>query len=71
MARTVAGSRPASLTTRPPYRGERGEACEFCRARTPEGVRHDLCPGSTHTTAPGRKDNKQWDCKCHKEGHPR
>jgi hypothetical protein len=57
------------LTSRPPYR-DRAKACSFCIERTTTGVRHDHCPGESHTTQPGRKDDKVWTCECWKEGHP-
>lgn len=65
MARTVAGTRQPEPAG--PYRGQ--GACEFCRTRTQDGVRHDLCPGEIHTTSPGRKDNNTWQCQCAKEDH--
>jgi hypothetical protein len=63
MARTVAGRRKEPG----PYSSP--GACEFCRSRTPEGVRHDLCPEEIHTN-PGKKDDKVWTCACWREGHP-
>ena len=69
MARTVAGTRIAELTDRPPH-PDRASSCSFCTTPTPEGTRHDYCPEDIHTTAPGRKDDKVWECQCWKEGHP-
>jgi hypothetical protein len=75
VARTVAARRdeaapdpsPRGLVSRYIYRG-RG-ACGFCTVLTREGVRHDLCVEKTDTTAPGRKDNVVWTCKCAEKGH--
>jgi hypothetical protein len=69
VARTTANMREPDLTSRPPY-PERSKACSFCIERTTTGVRHDHCPGESHTTQPGRKDDKVWTCACWKEGHP-
>lgn len=71
MARTVAGRREdaSELTARPAY-PDRTKGCSFCIERTPAGVRHDLCMQETHSSSPGRKDNKTWTCQCWKEGHP-
>ena len=69
MARITANMREP-VTGRPPYR-DRKAACNFCIDLTTNGVRHDLCPGEIHTTAPGRKDDKVWTCQCGKEGHPK
>lgn len=65
MARTVAARREAPLGPYP----DRQAACTFCTLPTDEGVRHDLCPGETHTN-PGRKDDRVWTCQCWKERHP-
>ena len=75
MARTVAARRnegadnplPCAQASRYIFRG-RG-ACGFCTVLTREGVRHDLCVPQTDTTAPGRKDNVTWTCKCSEKGH--
>lgn len=72
MARTVAGRRVPDTVLGPrsstPY-PDKTKACTFCTDRTPEGVRHDFCPGESHTS-PGKKDDRVWTCQCWKEGHP-
>lgn len=68
--RTVAAKREQlALFERPAHPGK-STSCTYCTTPTPRGVRHDYCPGEIHSTAPGRKDDRIWQCQCWKEGHP-